>query len=99
VVGMLVVAFVRGSIGKLHRDPEPVAILRADLNQQLEDLNARNRRQPLGGVEEVTLSGRSFRMDEPERNGVPDALRVDPRRLLHDVTGVRPGLLQLDATI
>lgn len=85
VVGVLVIAFVRGSIGKLHRDPEAVAILRADLGQQLEHLNTRKSREPLGRIEEVTLSGRSFRMDERERNGMPDAPRVDARRLLHDV--------------
>ena len=80
---MLVVAFVGGSISKLHRDREAVSILWADLGQQLEHLDTRNRREPLCGVEEVTLSSRSFRMDERERNGMPDALRVDPARLLH----------------
>ena len=44
VVRVLVVAFVRGSIGELHRDREAVAILRADLSQQLEQLNAGNSR-------------------------------------------------------
>jgi pimeloyl-ACP methyl ester carboxylesterase len=83
VVRVPVVAFVRGSIGELHRDREPVAILRADLSQQLEQLNAGNSRQPLGCVEEVMLSSRSFGVDERERNGMPDALCVDPPRLLH----------------
>lgn len=80
---MLVVAFVAGSISKLHRDREAVAILWADLSQQLEQLDTRKRRETLCGVEEVTLSSRSVRMDERERNGMPDAFRVDPPRLLH----------------
>jgi hypothetical protein len=82
MVGVLVVALVRGSIRKLHRDREAVAILWADFGQQLEQFNARNTREPLCGVEEVPLSSRSSRMDERERNGMPDALRVDLPRLL-----------------
>ena len=80
---MLVVAFVGGSISKLHRDREAIAVLWADLSQQLEELDTWNCREPLCGVEEVALTSRSFRMDERERNGMPDALRVDPARLLH----------------
>lgn len=82
VVGVLVVAFVGGSISELHRDREAIAILWADLSQQLEELDAWNCREPLRGVEEVTFSSRSLRMDERERNGMPDAVRVDPSRLL-----------------
>jgi hypothetical protein len=82
VVGVLVVALVGSSIGELHRDPEAIAIFWADLSQQLEHLDARSSRQQLGRVEEVTLSSRAFSMDERERNGMPDALRVDPPRLL-----------------
>jgi hypothetical protein len=84
VVGVLVVELVGGPIGELHRDPEAKAVLRAHLSEKLEQLDAGNNRQPPRGVEEVTLAGRSFRMDQRERNGVSDALRVDPRRLLDD---------------
>jgi hypothetical protein len=53
---MTVVALVCGSVCELHRDPEPVVILRADLGQQLEPLDARNSRESLGGLEEVALA-------------------------------------------
>jgi hypothetical protein len=83
MVRVRVVTLVRGSIGELHRDPEPIPVLRADLRQQLEPLHARNGRQPLGGLQEVTLSRRPGSMDEREGNGMPNSLPVDPRTLLH----------------
>ena len=56
VIGVLVVAFVGGSVGELHRDPEAVAVLRADLGQELERLDAGNRRELLGRLEEVAFA-------------------------------------------
>ena len=72
-------------IRELHRDPEAIAIFRADLGQQLERLDTRDRREPLGRREEVTFSSRPFPMDERECNGMPDALPLHPRRLFHDL--------------
>ena len=75
VVRMLVVALVGGPVGELHRDPEAVAVLRADLGEQLERLHARDRRKPFRRLEEVPLFRRPLRMGERERDCVPDASR------------------------
>src|SRR5207249_4060640 len=66
-------ALVRGPVGELHRDPEAVAILRADLGEKLERLDARDQREPLGSLQEVSLGRRPFRMGQGERHGMPDA--------------------------
>src|SRR4029078_11069049 len=73
VIGVFVVALVRGAICELHRYPVAVTILRAHFGQQLERLDARNACEVLRGLEEVTLFRRPWLMDECERNGVSDA--------------------------
>ena len=90
MVGVLVVPLIRSSIFELHREPEPVAVLRTYLVEQLERLDAGDGREALRGLEEVTLLRRSLPMGECERNGVPDAVRNHPRRLLRDDLGERP---------
>src|SRR6266480_4344806 len=82
VVRVLVVAVVGGLICELHRNPEAVAVLRTDPGEELERLHARDRREPLGRLEEVPLPRRSLRMGERERHGMPDAPSDHPRSLL-----------------
>ena len=79
VIRMAVVVLVGGAIRELHRDPEAVVVLRADLGEQLERLDAGDRREPPGRVEEVPLLVRACGVDERERDGVPDAIRVHQR--------------------
>src|SRR3954468_1282653 len=54
VIRVGVVALVGLLAGKLHRDPEAEGVLRAPLGEELERLDARNRRKPLGRRQEVT---------------------------------------------
>ena len=70
-----------GAIRELHRDPEAILVLRADLRQELERMDAGNRREPLRRLEEVALGVGAGRMREGENNGVPDALPVHSRSL------------------
>jgi hypothetical protein len=81
VCRVVVVALVCGSICELHRDPEAVVVLRADLGQELERLDSGNAREQLGRFEEVSLFLGPRGMNEPECNGMPNALRIDLRRL------------------
>src|SRR6185437_3952984 len=85
VIRVFVVALVRGAVGELHGDSEAVAVLWADLSKELERLHTRDRRKPLGRLEEVSLLRRPFRMGERERDGVPDA----PRDHLPSLCGAR----------
>ena len=47
---------VRSSICELHRDPEAIAVLRADLGEQLERLDARNGRELIGRIQKSRSS-------------------------------------------
>ena len=52
---MLVVRGVGGLIGELHRDPEREAVLRADLADDFERVDAGDRPEPHRGGEEARL--------------------------------------------
>ena len=71
---MLVVGRVRLGAGELHRDAEPVAVLRARLAEDLERLDARDRGELLGRGEEVRLLGRSGGVPGREDDRVADAV-------------------------
>src|SRR3954454_10274889 len=73
VIGVLVVRRVRGLIGELHRDAEPVRVLRARLAQDLERLDTGNCREVGGGAQEVGLLRRSLGVRWREDDRVPDA--------------------------
>src|SRR3954468_19476117 len=73
VIGVLVVRRVRGLIGELHRDAEPVRVLRARLAQDLERLDTGNCRELGSGAQEVGLLRRSLGVRWREDDRVPDA--------------------------
>ena len=75
---MPVVALVGAVVSELHRDAEAVAVLRAHLGQDLELLDAGNRRELLGRCEKVELGGRSGGMREREDDAVANAARLHP---------------------
>ena len=85
MIRVFVVRLVRDTVGELHRDPEAIVVLRADLRQQLERLDAGNDRQALGSLEEVALVVRARWVSEREGDGVPDAILDHTNRLLPGV--------------
>ncbi len=76
MLGMRVVGGVRGLVGELHRDPEAVAVLRADFAHHLERADSGNVSEPARRREEVVFLGRSRAVPQIEGNRVADTCSV-----------------------
>ena len=74
VVRMVVVAGIGGLVGELHGEAEAVVVLRADLLQPLEFLDAGNGGEDQRVLEEGRFGWRTGRMLQAENDGVSDHL-------------------------
>jgi hypothetical protein len=76
VVRVSVVARVGAGVCELHRDAEPELVLRADLLEDVERLDARNPAEGAGRLDEVAFGIRPGGMTEPERDGMTNTARL-----------------------